>query len=86
MKEWEIWSEGYAATGEHSGAHFHGKFPGETFDDAVEYANKHHKLGAERNGRDRYINDNYYAQRRSNWNIWACNLFDNESDARKSFG
>ena len=55
MKEWEIWSEGYSATGEHSGAHFHGKFPGETFDDAVEYANKHHKLGAERNGRDRLI-------------------------------
>lgn len=27
-----------------------------------------------------------YKNRRSSWNIWACNLFDNEADARKSFG
>lgn len=36
MKEWEIWSEGYAATGEHSTAHFHGKAKGKTFDEACE--------------------------------------------------
>lgn len=29
MKEYEIWSEGYEATGEHGGAHFHGKSFGE---------------------------------------------------------
>lgn len=86
IKLWEIWSEGYAATGERGDATLHGRFPGKTFDEAVEYANEHNKLGAERNTRNRYMSDEYWNNRRSNWNIWACNLFDNETDARKSFG
>ena len=36
MKEWEIWIEGYAATGEHSTASFEGNAFGETFDEACE--------------------------------------------------
>lgn len=36
MKEWEIWIEGYSATGEHSPASFIGKALGETFDEACE--------------------------------------------------
>lgn len=36
--------------------------------------------------RNRYVSDSAYQSRRSNWNIWACDLFDNETDARKSFG
>jgi len=86
MKEFEIWSEGYAATGERGFAMLHGKFPGETFDDAVEYANEHANLGAEKVTRERYRSDEHYKDRRSNWHIWACMLFDNEADARKSFG
>ena len=85
-KEWEIWSEGYAATGERSGAHFHGKFPGETFDEAVEYANKKVKLGAEPYTRSAFVTDEHFKNRRSSWKIWGCALFDNEADARKSFG
>lgn len=42
--------------------------------------------GIETNKRNRYISDEAYKNRRSNWSIWACNLFDNEADARKSFG
>lgn len=34
MKEWEIWSEGYAATGEHGRAFLHGTAWGESFDEA----------------------------------------------------
>ena len=47
---------------------------------------KNPKHGIEENGRDNYGSDSAYENRRSNWNIWRCNLFDNEADARKSFG
>lgn len=35
-KEYEIWSEGYLATGNMSGAHFHGKQAGKSFREACE--------------------------------------------------
>ena len=56
-------------------------------DEAVkDYMSKHTNHGIEENGRNRYMSEDAYNNRRSNWNIWACNLFDNEADARKSFG
>ena len=86
-KNYEIWMEGYAATGESSGAQMIGVGPGNTFDEAVEnYMSKNPEHGIEPNGPGRYVSEEAYNSRRSNWNIWACSLFDNESDARKSFG
>jgi hypothetical protein len=73
-KVYEVWSEGYAATGESAGARFHGKFKGMTFKDAVES----------------YINTlSPDAQKSFNGErltYWGCRFFDNEQDARKSFG
>lgn len=86
MKVYEIWSEGYAATGERAPAYLHCEIEANSFDEAVEKANKEFNLGAERYTRANFINENAYNNRRSNWNIWACALFDNETDARKSFG
>ncbi len=87
VREFEIWMEGYAATGEHGTAHMIGKGFGSTFDEAVkDYMSKNPKHGIEENGRSRYISEDAYKNRRSNWNIWACSLFDNETDARKLFG
>jgi len=87
MKEFEIWVEGYAATGERGCANMIGKGYGETFDDAVrDYMAKNPNHGIEENGRNRYGSDEWYENRKSNWNIWACDLYDNEADARKSFG
>lgn len=86
MKEFEIWSEGYRATGEDGDATFHGKYPGETFDEAVEYANSQSTLNAERYTPECFWPREAYNNRRSNWKIWGCALFDNEADARKSFG
>ena len=87
VREFEIWMEGYAATGEHGTAQMIGKGFGSTFDEAVkDYMSKNPKHGIEENGRNRYISEDAYKNRRSNWNIWACSLFDNEADARKSFG
>jgi hypothetical protein len=87
MKEFEIWCEGYAATGERGAANKVGTGIGKTFDEAVkDYMSKHPNHGIEENGRNRYMSEEWYNNRKSNWNIWACNLYDNEADARKSFG
>ena len=87
MKEFEIWMEGYAATGEYGTAQMIGTGIGETFDDAIkDYISKNTKHGIEENTRSRYTTDEAYKNRSSNWNIWACNLYDNEKDARKFFG
>ncbi len=87
MKKFDIWMEGFAVTGQTQGASKIGEGLGNSFDDAViDYMSKTPEHGIEENGRSRYISDEAYKNRRSNWNIWACSLFDNEVDARKSFG
>lgn len=87
MKKFEIWVEGYAATCEHGTANKIGEGFGNTFDEAVEdYMSKNEDHGIEKNTRSRYTSEEAYKKRSSNWNIWACNLYDNEADARKSFG
>lgn len=80
MKQWEIWMEGYMATEEHSQAQFLGEYPGETFDDAVKaYADEEIRDTGKTN-----VEFNRFGQ--GEHAIWACRLFDNEKDARKSFG
>jgi len=71
MKTWEIWSEGYSATGQSSGATLLGSFKTETFDEAVG------KLE---------ITPQPEQQPDKTWTFWGCRLFDNERDARRSFG
>lgn len=79
--------EGYAATGESGTAQKIGTGEGETFDEAVrDFMSKNPGKGIEWNDSRRYATDEDYMNRRSHWNIWACNLYDNEADARKSFG
>lgn len=88
-KLWEIWSEGYVATGEYSDATKLGEFWANSFDEAVEMYNKTEngqECPAERNTREKYTTEKYYNNRRSNWSIWVCSLFDTEQEARKSFG
>lgn len=89
MKIFEIWMEGYAATGESGTAQCLGEFEGETFDDAVEAYNRSVSDDgnkAKRNMRSKYISDEAYEDRYSDWSIWACNLYNHEADARKAFG
>lgn len=87
MKEFQIWIEGYRATGESGTAHTIGSGIGENFDEAVkDYMEKNPNNGICKNERNMYHSDESYNNRRSNWNIWRCNLFENESDARKIFG
>jgi len=66
---YEIWSEGYAATGNFSGANFHGRHEAESFKDACKLFFK---------------DDPYYNPQFNTY--WSCRLYDNEQDARKTFG
>jgi hypothetical protein len=87
-KEYEIWIEGYAATGESSTASYIGKAMGDTFEDACnnfEYPEDEFNMGIKvhSKGEKLPLDEKGHGGKPS---IWACRLFDNEADARKSFG
>jgi len=71
-KKYEIWSEGYRVTGGSSGARLHGTEIATSFKEACV---KHMD-----NDEDR----KYFDEDRVIY--WGCRLYDNESDARKTFG
>lgn len=73
MKLWQIWSEGFAVTGNEGTAHYHGTEGAETFADACA------RLAA----RDAEFGKYFDLQRLS---FWGCRLFDNEAQARERFG
>jgi hypothetical protein len=73
MKEYAIWSEGYIATGQSSGAWRHGYSKGNSFKEACDNfaaANTEFKT--------------YYNPDRMTF--WGCRLFDNQRDAIERFG
>lgn len=73
LKEYEIWVEGYRANGDRGHAVIFGKESGTSFKDACErFADKHS-----------WFKIRFDAYRMT---YWGCRLFDNEVDARKSFG
>jgi len=73
----DVWMEGYLATGMEGipqRATYLGSYEGDTFADACEAAIK-----------DNYPNDTkLFDKTRLSW--WGCRMYDNETDARKSFG
>jgi len=78
-RKFQIWTEGYAATGEHGDASLMGEAEGATFDEAVDAFIAKHK---EQNPNDAH----HWKGSGRNAAFWACRVFDNEADARKSFG
>lgn len=82
----EIWMEGYRATGESSTATMLNQYHADSFDEAM-------TLYMEDNPGDvdvkkipknsKSVQDSSFTKQ---YSIWACRLFDNETDARKSFG
>lgn len=69
---YHVWSEGYYASGGHSDAIYLGSYYTDTFEDAcLQAAIKNNML-------------NDYNERANS--ICGCKLFDNEEEARKSFG
>lgn len=115
MKEYEIWCEGYRATGEEGTAYLIGTAFGNTFNEACEnftypedlkdwegkiYKLKGSPLNLDKNSDGTYTRGGFRGARDmepgiarteavrkgGNYSIWACQLFDNEADARESFG
>jgi hypothetical protein len=79
MEKYQVWSEGYSATGNSSDAQRLTRkgedtlWEGETFKDACENALRTLKWEMK-----------YYDKDRNTY--WGCRFYDNEADARKSFG
>lgn len=76
--KFQIWSEGYLATGMEGipvTAKMLAEVEAETFREACD------KVCSDPDWQKRY--GNYNAEHLT---VWACGLFDNEADARKSFG
>lgn len=94
MKHWEIWMEGFAATGQSQGAQLLnngengvGLIPADSFDEAViKYMQLVPDSGIRPNIQENYVSMEAFRDRESNWNIWRCNLYPTEEQARKHFG
>lgn len=76
MKNYTVWAEGYAATGESSTAFLLGTYFAESFDEAV------YKCIIANSKESKLFSHNSDGT----WSYWGCRLFGNESDARRSFG
>ena len=75
MKTYQVWSEGFKVTGEYSTATFHGSFEASSFKGAIQAFKDS-------------LTDPYAIScvDVDGMSFWGCRFFDNESDARKSFG
>jgi len=74
-RQYDLWMGGYAATGEHSPAHFMGHATGIDFADAIkDWNNRNPKNQIEKRDNGRYYGG------------WVQEIFDNQADARKRFG
>lgn len=71
-RDWEVWAEGYAATGESGGATLLGHAIARTFREACD------KVAGELSDPKLYNSKQL--------TYWGCRLYDNEADARKAFG
>jgi len=76
MKIIDLWMEGFRISGNDGHAQFLGTYKGTDFDDAVLAYKRAHGLKE----------DEGPVKRGEYWYNWGCQLFDNEVDARKSFG
>lgn len=88
MRVWEVWSEGYRDNGGGNGAIKHGLSATPTFDEAVLEVFQATENGTV-NGNRAYDTPNGYKLYKNNqgiWTYWGCRIFDNEIDARRSFG
>lgn len=74
----ELWVEGYAVTGMSSNAESLGEFDTDSMDEAVQTLLAQPSM----------VDSKSYFRRSDDgtWSFWGCRIFDNESDARRSFG
>ena len=75
VQHYNLWTEGYKATGDYSPANYHGQWAGDSFQDAIQAFKD--SLG---DHRDATLID---VERET---FWGCKFFDNETDARRFVG
>lgn len=75
---WDVWIEGYQATGEHGHHKFVGSFRVGSFQDACTLAALKLARG------NMYTFNKYYDMQKNTW--WGCHFYSNEADAAKDFG
>lgn len=81
MGRYEIWSEGFQATGGGGTATLHGKVKAKSFEEAIlKFALEHESFFELLDYRP---NNNSVG---SDYTYWGCRLYDNESEARSAFG
>lgn len=76
MPIYEIWIEGYKIMGQCGTAKLLGSYSSTSFYEAVEKMLEH----------ELELKKYHHKSKNGTHSIWACQLFDNELDARKSFG
>lgn len=75
---YQVWTEGYSATGDFSKAILHGTVESYSFKDACDSLFAGNPEFNGHKGQSTYSSENL--------TLWGCRLFDNEIDARKAFG
>lgn len=88
--KYEIWQEGYCATGGGCGASKVGIGEGETFDEAVlDWVSKNIvkavEMDVDMSLEKRYLSYNKHTNPIKT-TFWGCRVFPTEEEARKSFG
>jgi len=73
MNAYQIWSEGFIATGDYGTAVYHGTGYGDTFKEACKQFARNYKEF-----------ENYYDEKSNTY--WGCRLYPNEDKARKTYG
>lgn len=82
-EEWEVWCEGYVATGQRAGATLIGRVPkseAKNFDQAI------YRLIDNGTLNESLVLHEGEEEGDPHWSLWGCRIYDNEADARKSFG
>lgn len=74
--KFELWTTGYRCTGESADAQKHGIVEGDDFQSAVKSYVDTLPEG----------NKSLWNNSRGYWVYWGCRAYDNEQDARRSFG
>ncbi|MCU4630532.1 hypothetical protein KTJ53_12700 [Acinetobacter variabilis] len=70
----QVWLEGHEATGSKTKAVLLGDYEAESFSEAIKEACLKNKM------------DSRYLSLDAEPSYWGCRFFDNENDARKTFG
>lgn len=90
LKEYEVWMEGFAATGESSGASLQGKAMARNFGQACHIVMcttqlKYIEKQNDPNNKD-YVNASRWDYNPNEFSYWGCGLYWSEALAKRTFG